>query len=157
MTKGTIVQIMGPVVDVEFPETLPAIQNALEVSREDGSKLALEVSQHLGGNRVRTIAMATTDGLTRKMEVEDTGAPISVPIGKEVLGRMFNVLGEPIDGLGEVKTQKKASIHQPAPSFEDQKVEAEIFETGIKVVDLLAPFIKGGKIGLFGGAGVGKT
>ncbi len=148
---------MGPVVDVEFPETLPAIRNALEVSREDGSKLTLEVAQHLGGNRVRTIAMATTDGLTRKMEAADTGNPISVPIGKEVLGRMFNVLGEPIDELGEVKTQKKASIHQPAPSFEDQKVEAEIFETGIKVVDLLAPFIKGGKIGLFGGAGVGKT
>jgi len=160
------VQIMGPVVDVEFEKQLPAINTALEVKREEAAEgeprpagrgtLVLEVAQHLGGNRVRTIAMDSTDGLQRKAEVQDTGKTISVPVGEEVLGRMFNVLGKPIDGKGELKT-KTASIYQAAPSFEEQKTEPEIFETGIKVVDLLAPFLKGGKIGLFGGAGVGKT
>ncbi|MBI2644148.1 MAG: F0F1 ATP synthase subunit beta [Candidatus Wildermuthbacteria bacterium] len=158
MNKGHIIQIMGPVVDAEFSEELPALRNALEIKKEDDAKVVLEVAQHLGGNRVRSIAMASTDGLQRKMEVVDTGAPISVPIGKEVLGRMFNVLGEPVDEMGPVKGNiRYASIHQQAPPLEDQKVEPEIFETGIKVIDLLAPFIKGGKIGLFGGAGVGKT
>lgn len=158
MQKGTIVQIMGPVVDVEFEKELPVLHTALEVKKERGERVVLEVLQHLGGNRVRTIAMASTDGMKRKMEVEDTGNPISVPVGEEVLGRMFNVLGDPIDGRGEVSSsvQRKA-IFQPAPQLEDQKVEPEIFETGIKVIDLLCPFLKGGKVGLFGGAGVGKT
>ena len=154
-SKGTIVQITGPVVDCEFEENLPALQTALVVKREGGD-LILEVASHLGGNRVRTIAMNSTDGLARKMEVINTGEPILVPVGEEVLGRMFNVLGEPIDG-GEAVVGKKLSIHQKPPKFEDQKTEPEIFETGIKVVDLLAPFLKGGKVGLFGGAGVGKT
>ncbi|MDP2641120.1 MAG: F0F1 ATP synthase subunit beta [Candidatus Yanofskybacteria bacterium] len=156
MNKGSIIQIMGPVIDAEFADSLPALQNALTVAREDGTKLVLEVAQHLGGGRVRTVSMDATDGLKRGMEVSDTGSPISVPIGKEVLGRMFNVLGEPIDGMEKVEA-KTASIHQPAPELAAQKVEPEIFETGIKVIDLLAPFLKGGKIGLFGGAGVGKT
>jgi len=155
MNTGHIVQIMGPVVDVEFEKQLPALNTALEVKREAGV-LVLEVAQHLGGNRVRTIAMDSTDGLQRKAEVQDTGKTISVPVGEEVLGRMFNVLGKPIDGKGELKA-KTSSIYQPAPSFAEQKTELEIFETGIKVVDLLAPFLKGGKVGLFGGAGVGKT
>jgi len=155
MNTGTIVQIMGPVVDVEFEKQLPAINTALEVKLKEGI-LVLEVAQHLGGNRVRTIAMSSTDGVQRKTEVKDTGKPISVPVGEEVLGRMFNVLGQPIDGKGELKGEI-SSIYQPAPSFAEQKTEPEIFETGIKVVDLLAPFLKGGKVGLFGGAGVGKT
>ena len=155
MNTGIIVQIMGPVIDVEFESKLPAINTALEVKLEEKT-IVLEVAQHLGGNRVRTIAMNSTDGLQRKAEVQDTGKTISVPVGEEVLGRMFNVLGKPIDGKGELKA-KTSSIHQPAPSFEEQKTELEIFETGIKVVDLLAPFLKGGKVGLFGGAGVGKT
>jgi F-type H+/Na+-transporting ATPase subunit beta len=155
MTKGNIVQIMGPVVDVEFEKDLPALQTALVVKR-DNKDLVLEVAQHLGGNRVRTLAMDSTDGLQRKTEVENTGSPISVPVGEEVLGRVFNVFGDPIDGKGEV-TAERSSIYQPAPPLEDQKVEPEVFETGIKVIDLLAPFLKGGKAGLFGGAGVGKT
>jgi len=155
MNIGKVIQIMGPVVDVEFEKGLPAINTALEVKLEEKT-IVLEVAQHLGGNRVRTIAMDSTDGLQRKAEVQDTGNPISVPVGEEVLGRMFNVLGKPIDGKGELKA-KTSSIYQPAPSFEEQKTEPEIFETGIKVVDLLAPFLKGGKVGLFGGAGVGKT
>ena len=153
--KGHIVQIMGPVVDVEFEKKLPGLYIALEVKREEGT-LVLEVAQHLGGNRVRTIAMSSTDGLKRKTEVYDTGKTISVPVGEEVLGRMFNVLGQPIDGKGELKG-KTSSIYQAPPKLEDQKTEPELFETGIKVVDLLAPFLKGGKVGLFGGAGVGKT
>ncbi|MBI1971475.1 MAG: F0F1 ATP synthase subunit beta, partial [Candidatus Wildermuthbacteria bacterium] len=158
MSKGKIVQIMGPVVDVEFEKHLPSLQTALKIENQGKEPVVLEVAQHLGGNRVRTVAMASTDGLQRKMEVEDTGFPISVPVGEEVLGRMFNVLGEPIDGLGEISTSvKRKSIHQQAPALEDQKVEPEIFETGIKVIDLLCPFLKGGKVGLFGGAGVGKT
>ena len=152
---GTIIQIMGPVVDVEFEKKRPGLYIALEVKREDGT-LVLEVAQHLGGNRVRTIAMSSTDGLKRKTEVHDTGKTMSVPVGEEVLGRMFNVLGQPIDGKGELKG-KTSSIYQAPPKLEDQKIEPELFETGIKVVDLLAPFLKGGKVGLFGGAGVGKT
>jgi len=155
MNKGTIVQIMGPVVDVEFEKDLPSLRSALEVQREAGT-LVLEVAQMLGGNRVRTIAMDSTDGLERKTEVIDTGKTISVPVGEGVLGRMFNVLGHAIDGKGEVAGEL-SSIYQPAPALEDQKTEPELFETGIKVVDLLAPFLKGGKVGLFGGAGVGKT
>lgn len=146
---------MGPVVDVEFEKDLPALQTALVVKRE-GKDLVLEVAQHLGGSRVRTLAMDSTDGLQRKTEVENTGSPISVPVGEEVLGRVFNVFGDPIDGKGEVKA-KRSSIYQSSPPLEDQRVEPEVFETGIKVIDLLAPFLKGGKAGLFGGAGVGKT
>jgi len=155
MDKGKVIQIMGPVVDVEFEKDLPALQTALVIKRE-GKDLVLEVAQHLGGNRVRTIAMGSTDGLKRKEEVESTGKPISVPVGEKVLGRVFDVLGNPVDGKGDVKVERK-SIYRAAPSLEDQKVEPEIFETGIKVIDLLAPFLKGGKAGLFGGAGVGKT
>ena len=158
MNKGKITQVIGPVVDVEFTENLPGIFNALEVPLETlGSKLVLETHQHLGGNKVQTVAMGSTDGLRRQMEVIDTGAPISVPVGSETLGRMFNLLGEPIDGGKKVVTKKRYPIHRPTPSFTDQSTETEILETGIKVVDLICPFLKGGKIGLFGGAGVGKT
>ncbi|MDO8470827.1 MAG: F0F1 ATP synthase subunit beta, partial [bacterium] len=157
MNKGTIVQIIGPVVDVEFEKELPGIHSALLVQKE-GGLITLEVAQHLGGNRVRTIAMDSTDGLKRKQEVEDTGKPIEVPVGEEVLGRMFNVLGNTIDGLPALSSSvRRSSIHQPSPALKNQKVEPEIFETGIKVIDLLCPFLKGGKVGLFGGAGVGKT
>ncbi len=156
MSKGTISQIIGVVVDVEFTGELPAIYNALEVSRGK-EKLILEVEQHLGGHIVRTIAMNTTDGLARGAEVTDTGAPISVPVGGETLGRMFDVTGGAIDGKGEVKTKKKYPIHRSAPEFKQQSQKTEILETGIKVIDLLCPFLKGGKVGLFGGAGVGKT
>ncbi|MDP2637392.1 MAG: F0F1 ATP synthase subunit beta, partial [bacterium] len=158
MNIGKIIQIMGPVVDVEFQEKLPALKNALLVKREEGGEVVLEVAQHLGGNRVRTIAMASTEGLRRKTEVVDSGLPISLPVGEKVLGRMFNMLGETIDGLKPLEGDlKKASIHALAPRLEDQKVDPELFETGIKVIDLLSPFLKGGKVGLFGGAGVGKT
>jgi F-type H+/Na+-transporting ATPase subunit beta len=157
MHKGTISQIIGPVVDVMFAAEPPAIFNALHVKRPDGSVLTLEVEQHTGGGNVRTIAMDATDGLTRGMEVTDTGAPISVPVGKETLGRMFNVTGAAIDGGKEVKTKKHLPIHRAAPSFAEQSTKSEILETGIKVVDLICPFLKGGKVGLFGGAGVGKT
>jgi len=157
MNAGKISQIIGPVVDVEFEKELPEIYSALEVKLEGNNKLVMEVHQHLGGNKVRTIAMGSTDGLCRQMEVVDTGAPISVPVGPEVLGRMFNLLGEPIDGLPIVQVKKKYPIHRAAPQFVDQSTEAEILETGIKVIDLICPFLKGGKIGLFGGAGVGKT
>jgi len=163
MNKGKISQVIGPVVDVEFEKELPEIYSALEVqlghsmSKGTSNVLVLEVNQHLGSNKVRAVAMGSTDGLRRQMEVIDTGAPISVPVGKEVLGRMFNLLGEPIDGMPAVKTEKKFPIHRPAPEFSEQSTEAEILETGIKVVDLICPFLKGGKIGLFGGAGVGKT
>jgi F-type H+-transporting ATPase subunit beta len=155
---GKIIQVIGPVVDVEFEGNLPEIYHALEVALTDGSKLILETNQHIGANRVRTVAMGSTDGISRGMVVSDTGAPISVPVGKEVLGRMFNLLGETIDGVDEkVETTKKYPIHRDAPKFSEQSTKAEIFETGIKVVDLICPFVKGGKIGLFGGAGVGKT
>ncbi len=157
MSKGIITQIIGPVVDVRFDDHLPAIQNALEVKVKEG-RLVLEVAQHLGLNRVRCIAMQDTAGLARDTEVIDTGAPISVPVGEAALGRMFNVIGDPIDGIADVpKDSKRMPIHQHAPSFEKQSTKAEVFETGIKAIDLLAPFIKGGKVGLFGGAGVGKT
>ncbi len=156
MRTGKITQIIGPVVDVTFENDPPAIYTALRV-QHGKDVLVLEVEQHLGGGDVRTVAMSSTDGLVRGMEVEDTGAPISVPVGKETLGRMFGVTGEAIDSLGEVKTKKKYPIHREAPAFHEQSTKAEILETGIKVVDLICPFLKGGKVGLFGGAGVGKT
>ena len=156
MNKGKIVQVMGPVVDVEFEESVPSLQNLLITKKDDGSSIALEVAQMLGGNRARTVALDSTDGLMRNTAVEDTGSPVSVPIGEGVLGRMFNVLGDPIDNLGPMK-EKRASIFAAPPGISDQKSELEIFETGIKVIDLLCPFLRGGKVGLFGGAGVGKT
>jgi len=154
--NGKITQIIGAVVDVSFETELPEIYTALEVSNS-GNKLILEVAQHLGENNVRTIAMDATEGLKRGDEVVNTGAPISVPVGPETLGRIMNVIGEPIDEKGEVKTKEKWPIHRTAPKFTEQATETEQLVTGIKVVDLLAPYAKGGKIGLFGGAGVGKT
>ncbi len=154
--QGKITQVIGPVVDVRFDGEPPKIYNALTIDRE-GGKLVLEVEQHLGEGEVRTIAMSSTDGLERGMAVEDTGAPISVPVGEKTLGRMFDVSGNAIDGKGPVGNTKTYPIHRPAPTFADQSTETEILETGIKVVDLICPFLKGGKIGLFGGAGVGKT
>ncbi|MFA5211022.1 MAG: F0F1 ATP synthase subunit beta [Patescibacteria group bacterium] len=154
---GKISQIIGVVVDVHFENKLPEIYNALEITKKDGSVLILEVEQHLGSNTVRTIAMNSTDGLERGMEVIDTENPIMVPVGSETLGRMYNVIGEAIDGKPNTKTKKKYSIHRKAPSFKEQSTKSEILETGIKVIDLICPFLKGGKIGLFGGAGVGKT
>jgi F-type H+-transporting ATPase subunit beta len=155
--QGSIQQIIGPVVDVSFEgSTLPAILNALE-TEVDGKRLVLEVAQHLGESAVRAIAMDSTDGLSRGVAVRDTGAPISVPVGPEVLGRIMNVVGEPIDERGPVTTKRTAPIHAEAPPFVEQSTEDEVLETGIKVIDLLAPYAKGGKIGLFGGAGVGKT
>ncbi len=154
--KGKIKKIIGPVVDVEFEENLPAIYNALTVM--NGDKLVvLEVEQHIGGNVIRSIAMDTTDGLARGMEVTDTGAPISVPVGTDTLGRIFNVLGDVIDDGKEVATKTRSSIHREAPSYVSQATKVEILETGIKVIDLICPVLKGGKVGLFGGAGVGKT
>ncbi len=164
MAKGRVVQVMGPVVDIEFDRgSLPAIYNAIKIeykaqtSGERDIDLTVEVATHLGDNIVRTVAMASTDGLVRGMEATDLGGPISVPVGEVTLGRVFNVLGEPIDlkEMGDVP--RRDPIHRPAPSFEEQATSTEILETGIKVVDLLAPYVKGGKIGLFGGAGVGKT
>ncbi len=161
MSKGQIVQVMGPVVDVQFERGhLPEINNAIKVNftvGEEERELVLETALHLGDNMVRTIAMASTDGLVRGMEAIDTGAAISVPVGRPGLGRVFNVLGEPIDEAGPVNAEEKWEIHRPAPIFEDQSTAQEMLETGIKVIDLLAPYAKGGKIGLFGGAGVGKT
>lgn len=153
---GRIAQVIGPVVDVAFDGEMPPLYTAL-VLEQKGGDLVLEVEQHLDGNVVRTIALSSTDGLVRGTPVKNTGAPVSVPVGKETLGRMFNVIGEPIDGEGAVKAKKTAPIHRAAPDFKDQSTKAEILETGIKVVDLICPFLKGGKIGLFGGAGVGKT
>jgi len=153
---GRITQVIGAVVDVQFEGHLPAILNALE-TKNGGHRLVLEVAQHLGENTVRTIAMDTSEGLVRGQEVSDTGAPISVPVGEETLGRIMNVVGEAVDEAGPIKTASKRAIHQPAPEYTDQSTEAEILVTGIKVIDLLAPYAKGGKIGLFGGAGVGKT
>ena len=165
MSQGKIVRVIGPVVDVEFEAgKLPAIYNALEVPNAGSTdvfaysaKLVLEVAQHLGESRVRAIAMAATDGLTRGMPVNDTGGPITIPVGKETLGRIINITGEAVDKAGPLKTTKTLPIHRPAPSFEQQSTKVEMFETGIKVVDLLEPYTKGGKTGLFGGAGVGKT
>lgn len=163
MNKGKVVQVMGPVIDVSFEDNLPEINHALKIdilpekNNGVGIELTLEVSLHLGNNVVRTIAMDSTDGVVRGMEVLNTGAPISVPVGDKTLGRIFNVLGDEIDGLGKVKGAERLPIHRPAPKLDELSSEVEILETGIKVVDLLAPYIKGGKIGLFGGAGVGKT
>ena len=157
MEKGSITQIIGPVVDVRFEGKLPEIYTALRIPREEGNDLILEVVQHIGSGEVRTIAMDITDGLWRGQEVENTGKPISVPVGEAVLGRMFDVIGSPIDEKDAPKDAPLWSIHREAPSFEEQATEASILETGIKVIDLIAPFLKGGKVGLFGGAGVGKT
>jgi F-type H+/Na+-transporting ATPase subunit beta len=165
MREGHIVQVIGPVVDVEFePGVLPAIYNALEVPGIEvkdvfsySQKLVLEVAQHLGESTVRTVAMASTDGLVRGAKVQDTGRPISVPVGKGTLGRILNIVGEPVDKLGPVAAEKTYPIHRPAPLFEEQSTSVQMLETGIKVVDLLEPYTKGGKTGLFGGAGVGKT
>jgi len=158
-SKGTIVTIIGPVVDVKFSEgELPDIYDALIVTNpENGRRLVLEVEQLIGDNTVRTIAMDSTDGFVRGMEVENTGEPIKAPVGQGVLGRMLNVIGEPIDELGEIKDVEYWPIHRPAPSMAEQNTEINILETGLKVIDLLAPFPRGGKIGFFGGAGVGKT
>ena len=157
--EGYITQVIGPVVDVRFDNSeLPNLKNALKVTYEDGKTLTLEVAQHIGDDAVRCIAMGSTDGLVRNMTVTDTGNPIMVPVGEKILGRMFNVLGDTIDGLGELdKDVKRMPIHREAPSFAEQMTSSEILETGIKVIDLLCPYAKGGKIGLFGGAGVGKT
>jgi F-type H+-transporting ATPase subunit beta len=165
MSAGKIVQVIGPVVDVEFdPGTLPAIYNALEIKSKQvkdifsySERLVLEVAQHLGEGRVRTIALSSTDGLVRGMEVLDTGAPITIPVGRPTLGRIINVIGEPVDKMGPVDAKKHYPIHRPAPAFDEQVTKVEILETGIKVIDLLEPYTKGGKTGLFGGAGVGKT
>ncbi len=154
--SGRITQVMGAVVDVQFDGALPAILNALHCDNKE-TRLVLEVAQHLGENMVRTVAMDTTDGLVRGQEVQDTGGPITVPVGPDTLGRILNVVGDPVDERGAVSSNKAYPIHREAPPFVDQSTEAEILETGIKVVDLLAPYAKGGKIGLFGGAGVGKT
>ena len=153
---GRVSQVIGAVVDIEFDDNLPAIMHALETDN-NGNRLVLEVAQHLGENTVRTIAMDTTEGLVRGQDVTDLGEPISVPVGDETLGRIMNVIGEPIDEAGPVKTKARRAIHQDAPAFVDQNPDAQILVTGIKVVDLLAPYARGGKIGLFGGAGVGKT
>lgn len=155
--KGTIHQIIGPVIDIKFaPEEMPELLNAITIPFEDRNIVA-EVAQHIGDDVVRCVALSSTDGLTRGMQAEDSGEPISVPVGKEVLGRLFNVIGETIDEKGPVDTEKRMSIHRPAPPFEEQDTSAQIFETGIKVIDLIAPYTRGGKVGLFGGAGVGKT
>ena len=157
LNKGKVKQVIGPVVDIEFSEdNLPKLMNAIKIEIDDRI-VVVEVALHTGDNTVRCISMDSTDGFVRGMEAIDTGAPISVPVGEETLGRMYNVLGEPIDGkeLGEIK--QRAPIHREAPSYEEQSISTEIFETGIKVVDLICPYSKGGKIGLFGGAGVGKT
>ena len=155
---GKVTQIIGAVLDIRFAEgELPEINEAIEITRKNGEVLVAEVAQHLGDDTVRCIALGPTDGLVRNMDAVATGAPISVPVGEETLGRMFNVLGEPIDEKPAPETKEKMPIHRPAPAFEEQATEAEMLETGIKVVDLLCPYQKGGKIGLFGGAGVGKT
>ena len=156
---GKVVSVIGPVVDVEFKSgNLPAIYNALEIEAADQPAIIAEVEQHLGENRVRAVAMTMTDGMTRGTKVTDTGAPISVPVGPKTLGRVLNVLGEPVDFPDRpVPTEERWPIHRSAPSLEDQSTELKMFETGIKVIDLLEPYLQGGKIGLFGGAGVGKT
>ena len=156
INQGKVIQVMGAVVDVKFENNLPAILEALEIET-DGRRLVLEVAQHLGEDAVRTIAMDTTEGLERGHSVKSTGQAISVPVGDETLGRIMNVIGEPVDEKGPIKTKAVRGIHQPAPEFIEQSTESEMLETGIKVVDLLCPYSKGGKIGLFGGAGVGKT
>jgi F0F1-type ATP synthase, beta subunit len=159
---GHVTQIIGPVVDIKFPSGhLPEIYNAVKISgkNEVGQDISIvcEVQQLLGDGQIRSVSMSTTDGLVRGMEVVDTGAPISVPVGPATLGRIFNVIGETVDNLGPVQTEETSSIHRPAPAFTQLETKPAVFETGIKVVDLLAPYRRGGKIGLFGGAGVGKT
>jgi F-type H+-transporting ATPase subunit beta len=155
--NGHIVQVIGPVIDIRFENgELPKIYNAIQIDNK-GVKIVAEVMQHLGNETVRCVSMSSTEGLVRDMPAIDTGAPIQVPVGKETLGRVMNVLGEPVDKLDEVKTTEHWPIHRPAPGFDEQKPATEVLETGIKVIDLLAPYAKGGKIGLFGGAGVGKT
>src|SRR5262245_31272536 len=153
---GKITQVIGAVVDVQFDGHLPEILNALETENQ-GKRLVLEVAQHLGESTVRTVAMDSTDGLVRGQEVSDTGEPIAVPVGEGTLGRIMNVVGEAVDEAGPVPHKEKRPIHQPAPAYTDQSTEAQILETGIKVVDLLAPYAKGGKIGLFGGAEIGRA
>jgi len=161
--EGKVTEIVGPIIDIEFPEgELPEIFNAIEIVSEgfevdNPMRIITEVQYHLGENRVRTVSMHPTEGLVRGMKAYDTNQPITVPVGEEVLGRVINVIGDPIDGKGEIKEKKRYPIHRPAPSLEDQDTKLELFETGIKVIDLLEPYLKGGKIGLFGGAGVGKT
>ena len=157
MRQGVINQIIGPVIDIKFEEgNLPELLNAIKIPHGEQDVMA-EVAQHIGDDVVRCVALSSTDGLTRGMEALDTGAPITVPVGDEVLGRLFNVMGQTIDDKGPVHTTKTSPIHKPAPSFEDQNTKSEIYETGIKVIDLIAPYTRGGKVGLFGGAGVGKT
>ena len=156
LSVGKVTQVIGAVVDVQFEDNLPEILNALE-TENNGNRLILEVAQHLGENTVRTVAMDASEGLVRGQEVRDTGSPIQVPVGDATLGRIINVVGEPVDEQGPIKSKETRAIHQPSPDFADQATESEILVTGIKVVDLLAPYTKGGKIGLFGGAGVGKT
>ncbi len=160
MNKGKIVQVIGPVVDIEFPDAIPPIYNALTLEfpyMGQPTTLTLEVQQHLGDNWVRTVAMSGTEGLKRGMEVVDTGAPISMPVGEEVMGRVFDVTGNPVDERGPVKTAKRYPIHRPAPLLTEQSTSPQVLTTGIKVIDLICPFLKGGKVGAFGGAGVGKT
>src|SRR3989304_8893040 len=157
MATGKVVQVIGTVVDIEFPPgQLPGLLNAIEIT-VGSEKIVFEVQQHVGNNWVRCLAMAPTDGLARGAEAVDTGAPLKVPVGRPALGRLFNVLGEPLDDLGAVKAEEKWSIHRAPPSLEEQKTTTEVLETGLKVIDLVTPFTKGGKIGIFGGAGVGKT
>ena len=157
-THGKVIQIQGGVVDVQFPpDALPDIYEALEISLDGAQPTILEVQKHLGENQVRCVAMDTTDGLQRGMSVKPLGSPIMVPVGDPTLGRVFNVLGNPVDGLGDVKADQYYPIHRPAPRFDEQSTKVEVFETGVKVIDLIAPFTKGGKTGIFGGAGVGKT
>src|SRR5438128_351855 len=160
MNKGKIVQVIGPVVDVEFPAPLPGIYNARTIDYKvqgQPTKLTLEVEQHLGDNWVRTVAMSSTEGLKRGFEVVDTGAPISMPVGDGVMGRVFDVTGNPVDERGPVQSEKRYPIHRPAPALTEQSTSPQILTTGIKVIDLICPFLKGGKVGAFGGAGVGKT
>jgi F-type H+/Na+-transporting ATPase subunit beta len=160
MNIGTVVQVVGPVVDVEFPDTLPAIYNALTVDytvEDQPVKLTLEVQQHLGDNWVRTISMSGTEGLKRGVTVTDTGTPISMPVGEGVMGRVFDVTGNPVDERGPVRAEKYYPIHRPPPPLAEQSTSPQVLTTGIKVIDLICPFLKGGKVGAFGGAGVGKT
>src|SRR6202051_3573033 len=163
MIEGKVIQVAGPAVDVEFPEgQIPVIRTAIRITSEgftvpDPINIICEVAQHIGEGRVRTIALQPTDGLVRGMKAESLGEPVTVPVGKETLGRVLNVIGEPVDKMGPVNTAKRYPIHRQAPAFDEQATELQMFETGIKVVDLLEPYLRGGKIGLFGGAGVGKT
>jgi len=157
VAKGKVAQVIGTVVDIEFPpEELPGLFNAIEIPR-DGDKIVLEVQQHIGNNWVRCLALSPTDGLERGIEAIDTGLPLSVPVGRATLGRLFNVMGEPLDNLGEVKTEEHWPIHRPPPSFQEQETTTQMLETGLKVIDLITPFTRGGKVGAYGGAGVGKT